>query len=150
MPYEFMCWNIKWSSIEKLALIRGLGAYLIMLCFRWVIIRGGDHSRGRLIVALRHLYFTFWYYFIFHFFALRRQAYIYLHVIKESISSLYCPWCYFDSWLVIIVRYRKIPNISPGLIEVRKHFFGAYIWGAYIRGPYIRKAFCVSIWVSIL
>ena len=24
-------------------------------------------------------------------------------------------------------QYRKIPKISPGLIEVRKHFWGAYI-----------------------
>ena len=29
------------------------------------------------------------------------------------------------------------------LIEVRKHFFGAYI-----RGAYIRRAFCVSVRVS--
>ena len=31
-------------------------------------------------------------------------------------------------------KNRRIPNISPGLIEVRKH-----IWGAYIRGAYIRR-----------
>ena len=31
--------------------------------------------------------------------------------------------------------YRKIPNISPGLIEVRKHLLrGLYSGGAYIRG----------------
>ena len=35
--------------------------------------------------------------------------------------------------------YRKIPNISPELIEVRKHFLrGLYSGGAYIRGAYIR------------
>ena len=33
-----------------------------------------------------------------------------------------------------ISKYRKIPNISPGLIEVRKHFLGGlYSGGAYIR-----------------
>ena len=26
-----------------------------------------------------------------------------------------------------LTTYRKIPNISPGLIKVRKHFLGAYI-----------------------
>ena len=37
-----------------------------------------------------------------------------------------------------IVKYRKIPNISPGLIEVRKHFLGGlYSGGAYIRGRLI-------------
>ena len=30
-------------------------------------------------------------------------------------------------------KYREIPNISPRLIEVRKHFLG----GAYIRGGLI-------------
>ena len=45
--------------------------------------------------------------------------------------------------------YRKIPNISPGLIEVCKHFLGVYIRGAYIQGEaYIRRAFCVSVPVS--
>ena len=39
--------------------------------------------------------------------------------------------------------YRKIPNVSPGLIEVLSTF-----WGAYIRGAYIRRAFCVSVRVS--
>ena len=28
------------------------------------------------------------------------------------------------------MRYRKVPNISPGLIEVRKHF----LWGLYSGG----------------
>ena len=41
--------------------------------------------------------------------------------------------------------YRKIPNISPGLIRHFKHILGAYIRGAYIRG-----VFCVSICVSRL
>ena len=32
-------------------------------------------------------------------------------------------------------KYRKIPNISPGLIEVRKHFLGgSYLGGGYIWG----------------
>ena len=30
--------------------------------------------------------------------------------------------------------YRKIPNTSPGLIDLRKHLLGAYIRGAYNRG----------------
>ena len=41
------------------------------------------------------------------------------------------------------MTYRKISNISPGLIQVRKH-----ILGAYIRGAYIRMVFCVSVQVS--
>ena len=45
------------------------------------------------------------------------------------------------SWLGFNLTYSKIPNISPGLIDIRKHFFGAYIWGAYIWGAYIRRAF---------
>ena len=45
--------------------------------------------------------------------------------------------------------YRKILNISPGLIEFRKHFSGGlYLGGAYIRGAYILRAFCVSVRVS--
>ena len=32
------------------------------------------------------------------------------------------------------IRYRKIPNISPGLIEVRKHFLGGLIFGGLIFG----------------
>jgi len=46
--------------------------------------------------------------------------------------------------------YRKIPNISPGLIEVRivSTFWGDYNRGAYIRGAYIRRVFCVSVQVS--
>ena len=43
-----------------------------------------------------------------------------------------------------LLHYRKIPNISPGSIEVRKHFFGGLIFG----GAYIRRAFCVSVRVS--
>ena len=38
--------------------------------------------------------------------------------------------------------YRKIPNISPGLLDIFKH-----ILGAYIRGACIRTAFGVSICV---
>ena len=34
----------------------------------------------------------------------------------------------------IAVVYREIPNISPGLIEIRKPFWGAYIRGGLIFG----------------
>ena len=34
----------------------------------------------------------------------------------------------------MLSAYRKIPNASPGLIEVRKHFLADLYWGAYIRG----------------
>ena len=45
--------------------------------------------------------------------------------------------------------YRKIPNISPGLINIRKHIVGGlYSWGLYSGGAYIRRAFCVSVRVS--
>ena len=44
----------------------------------------------------------------------------------------------------ITVTYRKIPNMSPGLIEVRKHFLGGLYWG----GAYIWRAFCVSVRLS--
>ena len=42
---------------------------------------------------------------------------------------------------ITVMLYRKIPNISPGLIEVRKHF----LEGLYSGGPYIRRAFCASV-----
>ena len=45
---------------------------------------------------------------------------------------------------MIMKAYRKIPNISPEVIEVRKPFWG----GLYSRGAYIRRAFCVSVRVS--
>ena len=35
------------------------------------------------------------------------------------------------------LAYRKIPNISPGLIEVRKHILGAYIRGGLYSGGLI-------------
>ena len=41
--------------------------------------------------------------------------------------------------------YRKIPNISSGLIVILKHIFRAYI-----QGSYIHMVFCVSICVSRL
>ena len=45
--------------------------------------------------------------------------------------------------------YRKIPNVSPGLIEVFKHFLGGlYSGGLIFGGAYIRRAFCVSVRVS--
>ena len=30
-----------------------------------------------------------------------------------------------------LIIYRKIPNITPGLIEVRQHFFGGLIFGGH-------------------
>ena len=46
-------------------------------------------------------------------------------------------------------KYRKIPNVSPGLIEVFKHFLGGlYSGGLIFGGAYIRRAFCVSVRVS--
>ena len=48
-----------------------------------------------------------------------------------------------------IYLYRKIPNVSPGLIEVFKHFLGGlYSGGLIFGGAYIRRAFCVSVRVS--
>ena len=39
--------------------------------------------------------------------------------------------------------YRKIPNISPGLIEVRKHFLGGlYAGGLYSGGLYSEGILC--------
>ena len=46
-------------------------------------------------------------------------------------------------------KYRKIPNVSPGLIEVFKHFLGGlHSGGPIFGGAYIRRAFCVSVRVS--
>ena len=43
------------------------------------------------------------------------------------------------------LRYRKPPNISPGLIIVRKHFLvGLYMGGLIYGRAYIRIGFCVS------
>ena len=45
--------------------------------------------------------------------------------------------------------YRKILNVSPGPIEVFKHFLGGlYSGGLIFGGAYIRRAFCVSVRVS--
>ena len=45
----------------------------------------------------------------------------------ETYSRLALTW--------VITIYRKIPNISPGLIEVRKHFLGGlYLGGGLIFG----------------
>ena len=50
---------------------------------------------------------------------------------------------------IILLRYRKIPNVSPGLIKVSKHFLvGLYSGGLIFGGAYIRRAFCVSVRVS--
>ena len=40
--------------------------------------------------------------------------------------------------------YRKPPNISPGLIFVRKHFLVGLYMGGGGGGAYIRTRFCVS------
>ena len=42
----------------------------------------------------------------------------------------------------IIFNYCKIPNISPGLIEVRKHILGGlYLGGLYSGGLIFREAY---------
>ena len=47
--------------------------------------------------------------------------------------------------------YSKVPNISPGLIVIRKHIFGGlYQGGLYQGAAYIRRAFCVAIFLSRL
>ena len=39
--------------------------------------------------------------------------------------------------LVFVFKYIKTPNISAGLINIRKHFFaGTYIWGGVYSGFY--------------
>ena len=38
---------------------------------------------------------------------------------------------------IFVVIYRKIPNISPGLIEVRKHFLGGLYSGGLIFGGHL-------------
>ena len=50
-----------------------------------------------------------------------------------------------------VVICRKIPNISPKLMDIFKHNFrGLYSREAYIRGLYSLRAFCDSICVSRL
>ena len=41
----------------------------------------------------------------------------------------------------MLSAYRKIPNASPGLVEVRKHFLADIYSGG---GAYIRRVFWVS------
>ena len=51
--------------------------------------------------------------------------------------------------VIALKTYSKIPNISPGLIEVLKHFLGGLYSGRLtFGGAYIRRAFCVSVRVS--
>ena len=45
--------------------------------------------------------------------------------------------------------YHKIPNISPGLIVVRKHFLGDLYSGGLYLGAYIRGVLCSGLY-SIL
>ena len=46
-----------------------------------------------------------------------------------------------DLCIHILHIYRKIPNISPGLIEDRKHFGGLIFGGAYIQGLIFGRTF---------
>ena len=41
----------------------------------------------------------------------------------------------------ILNRYRKIPYLSPWLMNIRKYILG----GLYLRRAYIQRPFCVSI-----
>ena len=51
----------------------------------------------------------------------------------------------FETFCTFIIIYRKPPNISPGLIFVRKHFLvGLYMGGLIYGRAYIRIGFCVS------
>ena len=57
---------------------------------------------------------------------------IYFYIILQYLASVIKRVETFDFY----IKYRKIPNIRPGLIEVRKHFLGGYIRGGltYNRG----------------
>ena len=72
--------------------------------------------------------------------------------IQDMMSNLIGCRLTKDSFLTPqkdILVYRKIPNVSPGLIEVFKHFLGGlYSGGLIFEGAYIRRAFCVSVRVS--
>ena len=49
----------------------------------------------------------------------------------ENTQERSCP-CLIDLFsMSLLFIYRKIPNISPGLRKVCKHFLGAYNHGAY-------------------
>ena len=63
--------------------------------------------------------------------------------LNRSSNCLY-PKAYFVTFssnapvkLFHFMEYRKIPNISPGLIEVHKHFLGGLIFGGLIFGGLI-------------
>ena len=50
----------------------------------------------------------------------------------------------------VLISYRKIPIISPGLIFVQKAFFLGLFSGELIfGGAYYWKEFCVSKWVGL-
>ena len=56
-----------------------------------------------------------------------RYSFEFLYILDRVITSA--------EIFFIVEMYRKIPNIGPGLIELRKLFFGGlYLGGAYIRG----------------
>ena len=68
-------------------------------------------------------------------------------IYNKLCSLLFVSFCRLFS--LSLIAYRKIPNISPGLIEVRKHFLGGlYSGGLIFRRAYIRRAFFVSVRVS--
>ena len=63
---------------------------------------------------------------------------------EKTMMQYYMSLLYFH--LIISTIYCKIPNVSPGLIEVRKPFLeGLYSGGLISGGAYIRRAFCVSV-----
>ena len=37
-----------------------------------------------------------------------------------------------NSKIFLLIAYRKIPNVRPGLIDIRKYFFFLFLEGAYI------------------
>ena len=79
---------------------------------------------------------------------LHRQD-IHMSVLKDCNWMWFVLQFHFCLTLTVIVLHRKIPNVSPGLIEVFKHFLGGlYSGGLIFGGAYIRRAFCVSVRVS--
>ena len=51
--------------------------------------------------------------------------------------------------LFILVGYRKIPIVSPGLYLFERLFSWTYFREAYFRGGLLLKEFCVSKWVGL-
>ena len=66
----------------------------------------------------------------------------------ENRSKLCIDFSFYSALSKDSPAYRKIPNISPGLIDILGTFWGAYIRGSLYGGAYyIRRAFCASICV---